>query len=150
MRFNSLAFVITTSIIVTALSISSYSQPQHKPAKSPPAVGTPLARLDYNRDVRPILAAKCFACHGSDEKARQAGLRLDMRTSAVAKLANGKFAITPGKAQSSEIVQRINTTGPMVMPPVGSQKTLNAQEKQILTRWIAEGAEYKQHWAFIK
>jgi Protein of unknown function (DUF1553)/Protein of unknown function (DUF1549)/Concanavalin A-like lectin/glucanases superfamily/Planctomycete cytochrome C len=110
----------------------------------------PAPKLDYNRDIRPILAAKCFACHGADEKGRMASLRLDMRPDAVKKLSDGKCAIVPGKPALSEVIKRINMKGPGIMPPADSQKTLNAEDRAMLTRWVAEGAEYRQHWAFVK
>jgi hypothetical protein len=106
--------------------------------------------VDYNRDIRPILSAKCFACHGADPKAIQAGLRLDRRADALRKLASGRQAIVPGDILASELTQRISTSGPMVMPPVDSHKALTTAEKQTLMRWIGEGAEYKEHWAFVK
>jgi len=152
MRFCSRLFALATVTFWLALIVTARAQtaPRSHQASGGNPPSSTADRLDYNRDVRPILAAKCFACHGSDEKARQAGFRLDLRDSAVGKLSNGKHPIVPGSAPSSEIVQRINASGPSIMPPVGSQKTLNAQEKMVLARWIAEGAEYKPHWAFVK
>src|SRR5579884_2551013 len=107
-------------------------------------------KIDFNRDIRPILSEKCFHCHGSDEKARQAGLRLDRRAGATMRLPDGHRAIVPGKPQASELLTRINADPPFRMPPVNSQKTLTASEKQLLREWIAQGAEYKEHWAFVK
>ncbi len=153
MRFSS-KLILPTSAIVAAFLLAlipANSQTNHATTRAKPTrVNSLAASLDYNRDIRPILASKCFACHGSDEKARQAGLRLDLKSSAVAKLGSGRLAIVPGNAKLSEVVQRINATGPTIMPPAGSQKTLSVQEKQLITRWIAEGAEYKLHWAFVK
>lgn len=112
---------------------------------------TPAAgKLDYNRDVRPILSEKCFHCHGADPKAIQAGLRLDNREGALKVLLSGRRAIVPGKPQASELAERIAATGPLQMPPASSNKTLSAAEKKTLLRWIAQGAEYKPHWAFVK
>ncbi len=90
--------------------------------------------IGYNRDVRPILASKCFACHGPDDDKREAGLRLDM----------------PSKEfDAKEIIHRITTIDPDdVMPPPSSPKPLTSAEAGILKRWIAEGAEYQAHWAF--
>ncbi len=111
----------------------------------------PTIKLDYNRDVRPILAAKCFHCHGADPKAIQAGLRLDNREGAVKLLASGHTAIVPAKPALSEVINRIFTkNGGIVMPPLSANKALKPAEQQIIKRWIAQGAEYKQHWAFIK
>jgi hypothetical protein len=103
------------------------------------------APLKYNRDIRPILADACFACHGMDAAARQADLRLDDRDSAIE-----SGAIEPGKPDRSDLVARILTDDPeTLMPPPKSHKVLTAEQKAILQRWIAEGAEYEPHWAFV-
>jgi hypothetical protein len=103
------------------------------------------AKLQYNRDVRPILAENCFACHGPDSAARKADLRLDKREAAV-----DSAAIAPGKPDASELVNRITTDDEtLVMPPHETKKTLTAEQKDILKRWIAEGAEYEPHWSLI-
>jgi hypothetical protein len=107
------------------------------------------SRLDFNRDVRPILSDRCFACHGPDNEDRHAGLRLDDRGAAIAALESGSTAIMPGKPESSELIVRITSTDPdVVMPPPRVNKPLTAAEAEILRRWIAEGAEYRGHWAF--
>ena len=107
------------------------------------------ARLDFNRDVRPILSDRCFACHGPDGEDRQAGLRLDDREAAAAELASGARAIVPGDPKQSEIIARITSTDPdVVMPPPRLNKPITPAEAEILKRWIAEGAEYRGHWAF--
>ncbi|HTK74085.1 MAG TPA: PSD1 and planctomycete cytochrome C domain-containing protein, partial [Gemmataceae bacterium] len=101
-------------------------------------------RIAFNRDVRPILAEHCFACHGPDKAKRKAKLRLDERASAVE-----KRAIVPGKPDESEIVARVlSTDSEIVMPPVEAHKPLTAVQKGVLKRWIAEGAEYQGHWAY--
>ena len=101
--------------------------------------------LVYNRDVRPILAENCFACHGPDSAARKADLRLDRREDAVE-----MGAVEPGKPDESSLVARIESADAQeVMPPPSSHKTLTAEQKEILKRWVAEGAEYQPHWAFI-
>jgi hypothetical protein len=105
--------------------------------------------VDFARDVRPILSEKCFACHGKDEKQRQAGLRLDLREAAVAKGASGHSPIVPGKPSASAVVARITATGPLKMPPVASGKKLSAENIAILKQWIAQGAKYAPHWAYI-
>ena len=109
----------------------------------------PLKTIDYNRDVRPIIT-KCFTCHGHDPKQIQAGLRLDLRDGATKKLADGLFAIVPGHPEKSELVKRVFATDDAIMPPKSSNKILSAEDKTTLRRWISEGAEYKEHWAFIK
>lgn len=100
-------------------------------------------RVSYNRDVRPILASKCFACHGPDEDKREADLRLDVRAEAV------KNAIKPGKPEASELMKRITAHDKdEVMPPPSSPKPLTDSEREVLRHWIAEGAAYEEHWAF--
>lgn len=106
--------------------------------------------LSYNRDVRPILSENCLSCHGFDHKTREAGLRLDIRDGAVANLDSGTVAIRPGKPDESELVQRIFSNDESIqMPPPESGKHLTPQQKEILKKWIAQGAEYQKHWAFI-
>lgn len=103
------------------------------------------APLGYNRDVRSILADKCFACHGADSASREAGLRLDQRDAAI-----DMGAIVPGDFEASELVARIDSDDAgIIMPPPEVKKPLSEEEKSILRRWIAEGAEYEPHWAFI-
>jgi hypothetical protein len=116
------------------------------------ADGVPAeARIDFNRDVRPILSDRCFSCHGPDAEDRQAGLRLDVRESAVAELASGTTAIVPGEPARSELLVRIASADPdAVMPPPRINKPLRPAEADILRRWIAEGAEYRGHWAFAR
>jgi hypothetical protein len=101
-------------------------------------------RVEFNRDIRPLLAAKCYACHGPDEDKRKAGLRLDLRAEAT------KDAIKPGQPDQSAFWQRIIAHDPDdVMPPPSSPKQLTDSERLLFRRWIAEGAEYQQHWSFL-
>ncbi|MCI0362112.1 MAG: PSD1 and planctomycete cytochrome C domain-containing protein [Planctomycetaceae bacterium] len=105
--------------------------------------------IDFGRQIRPILANNCLKCHGPDAAQRQAGLRLDVRQSALAAAESGEIPITPGKPEQSELVRRISSTDPDVrMPPAEAKKTLTAEEIALLARWIAEGAKYETHWAF--
>jgi hypothetical protein len=109
-----------------------------------PAAPVAAQEPDFNRDVRPILAGKCFKCHGPDEKSRKADLRLDSRDDAVK-----AGAIEPGKADASELVKRVFSTEPTeVMPPPAVKAPLTDREKDILNRWVAAGARYEPHWAF--
>jgi hypothetical protein len=106
------------------------------------------APIEFNRDVRPILADKCFACHGFDAKHRQADLRLDLADSAYAER-EGSRAIVPRDLAASSLWKRITTADEgEVMPPPETNKKLTDAEKQILRRWIEEGAKYQMHWAF--
>lgn len=102
------------------------------------------AKIQFNRDIRPILADHCFACHGPDVRHRHAELRLDLRDDALDK---GSFI--PGKPGESELVKRIRSTDPdLVMPPPASHKKLTAEQIELLERWIEQGAEYQKHWAY--
>jgi len=122
--------------------------PVSKAAANPrPAVKTAQAssRVRFNRDIRPILSDNCFACHGPDKNKRIAGFRLDVRSEALT-----RGVIVPGNAAKSSLVTRIFAAEPArLMPPVASHKSLTADQKAVLKRWIAEGAEYEPHWAYI-
>lgn len=102
--------------------------------------------VEFDRDVRPILSENCFACHGPDAGARQAGLRLDRRAEAVA-----RGVIVPGNSGDSKLIQRVRQSNPvLVMPPVATDKRLTDQQKDVLAAWIDQGAEYQEHWAYRK
>lgn len=102
----------------------------------------------FNADVRPILATKCFACHGPDEDAREAGLRLDSFAGASEDL-GGYQAIEPGDSEASELIRRVSSDDPYeVMPPQEQGEPLTAEEIDILRRWIDAGGAYDVHWAF--
>ena len=110
--------------------------------------GSSRAGVDYNRDVLPILAGRCFPCHGVDEARRKAKLRLDVRESAIA-AREAVRAIVPGEPERSALVRRIfSGDEDEVMPPPGKGEALSPAEKKILREWIAEGAVYRGHWAF--
>jgi hypothetical protein len=105
--------------------------------------------LQFNRDIRPILSDKCFACHGFDAKHREADLRLDEPEDAYRADKHGNAAIVPGKPDDSLIWYHITSTDEdELMPPPDSNKKLSDAEKAILRRWIEEGASYQKHWAF--
>jgi hypothetical protein len=102
-------------------------------------------KIQFNRDIRPILSENCFACHGPDKNQRKAKLRLDVREVAVE-----KEAIVPGKPDQSKVVEHIYTTNEDdLMPPPKTHKSLTAAQKALLKNWIAAGAEYEPHWAYI-
>lgn len=110
-----------------------------------PVVAAPVS---FNRDIRPILANHCFACHGPDEEKREAELRLDIEKFAKASR-DGSFAIKSGDIAASRLVSRIQTTDQdLVMPPLHFQKPLMSRQKQLLKRWVEEGAVWESHWAF--
>ena len=109
-------------------------------------------RVDFNYHVRPILSDRCYACHGPDEAARQAGLRLDIEEDAFIALGEKKdhYAIVKGSVKESTLVNRIYATDEsLVMPPPESNLALEDYEKEILKRWIEQGAEWKTHWSLI-
>jgi mono/diheme cytochrome c family protein len=111
---------------------------------------SPAATVRFNHDIQPILSEHCLTCHGQDEKARKAGLRLDDRDLALKGGKSGKPAIAPGEPAVSELIARITAKNPDdVMPPPDTKKPLTAAEIETLRRWIASGAEYQKHWAFI-
>jgi mono/diheme cytochrome c family protein len=114
------------------------------------AAAAPAGGIDYSRDIRPILADNCFACHGPDEKQRQAGLRLDIRDEAIKRLESDAVAIVPGNPAASALVSRIMPADESEqMPPSDSKKKLSDEQKAILKRWIEQGAPYAEHWSFI-
>jgi len=107
-------------------------------------------QLSYNRDVRPILAENCFACHGPDSNKRKANLALHDPIKATEKLANGEYAIVPGHPTESQLVRRIiNGDQDEVMPPPISGKHLTGAQIHTLIQWVAEGAIYQPHWAYV-
>ncbi len=106
--------------------------------------------IDYNRQIRPILSDKCYRCHGPDAAERKGGFRLDQRESATGKTESGETPIVPGKPEQSELLKRIHETdADLQMPPPSFLKKLTAEEKTLLRDWIAAGADYQQHWAFV-
>jgi len=109
---------------------------------------TSADEVQFNRDIRPILANHCFACHGPDAAQRQAELRLDLE--ATAKADRDPKVIVAHNTKASELVNRINTADhDLVMPPVEFDKSLSAKQKTLLTQWIEQGAAWDDHWAFV-
>ena len=107
-------------------------------------------KIDYNRDIRPVLSLTCFPCHGPDKASRKAKLRLDTREGAIADL-EGSHAIVPGNLEKSELYKRIVSTDPEEhMPPPKAEHTLTDFQIHVLKRWLEQGAPYAEHWAFIK
>ncbi len=113
------------------------------------AAETVPAKLEFNRDIRPILSDKCFVCHGPDSAKRAAGLRLDQRDAATAER-DDKRAIAPRDSSKSDVFRRISSTNPdEQMPPPASSLKLSPAEIDLLKQWIDQGAEYQPHWSFI-
>jgi hypothetical protein len=99
--------------------------------------------INFNRDIRPILSDKCFACHGPDATAKQIKLRLDSEAAALA-------AIVPGNPEQSKLIKRITHKDEALrMPPVDSGRSLTSQEIELLIEWIRQGAKWQSHWAFV-
>ncbi len=110
-------------------------------------------QVDFNRDIKPILSDKCYACHGPDAGQRQGGgengLRFDTKAGAFAEL-DGHFAIVAGNADASAMIQRITSAdADEVMPPREHRKSLSEKEKKLLTDWVNQGAVWSQHWAYV-
>lgn len=107
----------------------------------------PQKPIDFNRDIRPILSDNCFSCHGPDEQQRKAKLRLDTKDGLF--LSSEGTIVKPGKIDESEIYQRlIASDKDEVMPPPESNKTLKPEQKELVKKWIEQGAPYQQHWAY--
>ena len=117
------------------------------------ALALPVRALeapDFARDVRPILASHCFKCHGQDAGSRKSGLRLDGPDATTKPAKSGVVALVPGHPGESEAIRRILSTDPdEVMPPPSAKHPLTADQQDILRRWVAAGAAYQDHWAFV-
>ena len=111
-----------------------------------PAADSNPSKINFNEHIRPILTEHCFACHGRDSGSRKGELRLDVREAAIE-----SGAIAPGDTEHSELVARITSDDPdLFMPPANSLNELTVEEKALLVQWISDGAEWQEHWAFIK
>src|SRR5262245_30459052 len=118
-------------------------------AQSAPIRSSPT-RVDFTRQIRPLLSDRCFRCHGPDPGKRKAKLRLDTREGAFRAVedADGWFVVKPLDPDRSEIIRRTSSDDPEeMMPPPESLLTLSADEKALLRRWVSEGADYKPHWS---
>jgi len=135
--------LLTVMIFLSSCNISSSSHTNLQSAL--PEI------VDYNYHIKPILSDRCYACHGPDNKTREANLRLDTQEGALEmKLESGKPAIVAGSTLQSELWHRITSSDPQVMmPPPESHLTLSEYEVALLEKWIDQGAEWKDHWAFI-
>ncbi|HUR44727.1 MAG TPA: DUF1549 domain-containing protein, partial [Candidatus Saccharimonadales bacterium] len=113
--------------------------------------GHASGKVDFYFQVKPIIADRCFACHGPDEKARKGKLRLDTREGALKALEKGMYVIKPQDPEHSELIRRITSNDPDdIMPPPKSKLSLTADEIGVLTRWVQQGGDYpaKSHWSF--
>jgi hypothetical protein len=111
---------------------------------------TPPRTIEFSRHIQPILSGNCFHCHGPDELERQAGLRLDTEAGALATLDSGGAAIVRGDASASELIRRVTSEDEsLLMPPPDSGYKLTSAQKDLLVRWVTEGAPWQNHWSFI-
>ncbi|MCI0525072.1 MAG: DUF1553 domain-containing protein [Acidobacteria bacterium] len=109
----------------------------------------PTRQIDFNRDIRPILADKCWSCHGPDATAKKIKLRLDSEDAATADLGRGRRAIVPGNVELSQLARRITASDEMMrMPPVDSGRKLTQAEIDLLVEWVRQGARWQRHWSF--
>jgi mono/diheme cytochrome c family protein len=132
--------------VLALLSPSGYSS-SPAPVTASPANG---GKLSFNEHIQPILAENCFSCHGPDSSTRKAKLRLDRFQFATVERGDHEAAIIPGRPESSPLVERIvSQDADEIMPPPESHKTLKPAEIALLKRWIAEGAEYQEHWSLL-
>ncbi len=112
----------------------------------PAVAATPTQSVEFDRDIRPILAENCYACHGPDAGKRMADLRLDVADAPFKKLPSGRTAVVAGKPEASELVRRVEGHS---MPPESSGKRLKPAQIAALRAWVAQGARYGRHWAFV-
>jgi hypothetical protein len=135
-------FTFVSLILITTLSLHSCQQETYD---------GPLPEVvDFNFHIRPILSNNCFLCHGPDPSSREANLRLDLEEAATTALENGNRPIHPGNWKKSEIMHRIMTDDPeLQMPPPNMNKKFSKREIALLQKWIDQGAEWKEYWAFI-
>ncbi|HYL77281.1 MAG TPA: DUF1553 domain-containing protein [Bryobacteraceae bacterium] len=105
--------------------------------------------VDFDRDIRPIFADRCFACHGPDEKQRMANLRLDQKDGGAYSTRRGHRLIAPGDSANSRLFQRISAASATRMPPPAAGPALSADQIQLVKRWIDEGAKWEPHWAYV-
>lgn len=130
-------------LLLGCLTISLWPSKQYSELNLPETV-------DFNYHIRPILSQNCFTCHGPDSSSREAGLRLDQFEGATAMLEKGGFAIVPGDAEASLLISRISSEiSEERMPPPEAKKTLSSREIALLSKWIDQGAEWKDHWSYI-
>src|SRR5437016_29509 len=121
-----------------------------RPAQAQPVTAT-SPKIDFNREIRPILTENCFKCHGPDPGARKAGLRFDVRAEALKPVKSGAVPIVPGAPEKSAMVARITASDSQKrMPPAQTGKKLSSTQIESLRHWIAAGAAYAPHWSYVK
>ena len=136
------ALLASPQVITAALTAAVWSVATGNAPAAP--------KLDFNRDIQPILSENCYHCHGPDKAERKADLRLDQEKEAKADH-DGTVSIVPGRSSDSELIKRIFSDDPdEVMPTPKSNRKLTVAQKEMLKRWIDEGAKWGVHWAFVK
>ncbi len=134
------------SILFSAIAIVASA-----PGSPAATTGESPRPVDFSREVRPVLSKYCLQCHGPDDKARKAGLRLDDRAAATAELPSGSHAIVPGNPEESEVIARLTTHDESAaMPPRKLGKKPAPAEVDVIKRWIEQGARYTKHWAYLE
>jgi hypothetical protein len=119
-------------------------------ARAEPGKTSAGARIDFARQIRPILSENCFRCHGPDVEERKAKLRLDTKEGAFGKLRRGGHAIVPGEPSKSRLLARIGADDPYErMPPPQINKRLTREQIDLIRRWIEQGAAWSEHWSFV-
>ncbi len=127
------------AVVITVVCVSVGTAGAEEPAQT---------KLDFNRDIRPILSDHCFECHGPDEGSRETDLRFDLKQSAFAELSDGEFAIVPGKPGDSQLYLRISSNDDdLRMPPADFGKPLKPAQIESLKQWINAGAAWDEHWS---
>ncbi|MDB5298224.1 MAG: Protein of unknown function (DUF1553)/Protein of unknown function (DUF1549)/Planctomycete, partial [Phycisphaerales bacterium] len=144
MRSQALRSVVVASALALGAARSTTARAEVVPGEPPVP-----ARVEFNRDVRPILSESCYACHGFDKAKRKADLRLDTRDGLLAKLDAGP-AVAPGKPADSQVYARVVSDDPeeMMPPPAAKKPPLTARQKAVLKKWIEQGAAWEDHWAY--
>ncbi len=134
------ALVAALGLAMSLLANWGQAAPQEAPT---------AGSVDFDRDIQPILSDRCFQCHGPDAGQRQADLRLDTAEGILAPAADGGHVVVAGKPDQSRLYQRLSSTDPdLQMPPPDSGLKVTSQQAELIRRWIQQGAEYRQHWAF--
>jgi Protein of unknown function (DUF1553)/Protein of unknown function (DUF1549)/Planctomycete cytochrome C len=143
-RFGRLLLVSGSLVLTAVLGLRGESP---RAAETTPPT---QPAIDFDRQIRPILAENCFACHGPDEAKRKAKLHFDTKEGAFVKLRSGNRSIVPGNSAESALVERITEDDPKrIMPPPESNKKLTPEQITLLTQWIDQGAKWSSHWAFV-
>src|SRR5947209_6389308 len=122
--------VFSASFLAAGLVFAAWANPPVSTGQT-----QPTDKVQFARDVQPILSANCFTCHGHDQKTRKAGLRLDSAEESRKELKTGSRAVVPGNVKESELVTRVFSTEKDVMPPPNSNHHLKEKEKELLKRW---------------